>query len=366
MKHLGYFAVLLALTANVFSGGLLLLAAYSPYIDPRQHPLLSCFGLAFPVFALVNGCFLAFWLVLRRFRQALVPLAGFLLCLPQLRTYCPLNLHTDKLPEGSFKMLSYNVMSFGGMEKKDGHNPILDYLKDSRADILCLQEYATSPSAQSLTQEDVEQALKNYPYHHIHTAGEAKGSANKMACYSRFPILSAHTLRYRSSNNGSVAYEIKVGTDTLTLINNHLESNKLTREEKEMYESMLEDPQKENVKSGARQLVRKLAEATAIRAPQADSISVVVARSVHPHIVVCGDFNDSPISYVHRVIARDMDDAFTRSGRGLGISYNQNRFYFRIDNILVSPNLQSFNCTVDRSIKVSDHYPIWCHIAPRE
>ena len=53
------------------------------------------------------------------------------------------------------------------------------------------------------------------------------------------------------------------------------------------------------------------------------------------------------------------------SGKGLGISYNQNKFYFRIDNILISPNLKAYNCTVDRSIKASDHYPIWCYISKR-
>ena len=366
MKHLGYFVVFLILAANVLFTGLLLFAAYSPYINPELHPVQSCFGLTFPIFALVNGGFLIFWLIIQRFKQALVPLAGILLCFPQLHTYCPINWHTDNLPEGSFKVLSYNIMGFDGTMKKDGQNPILNYLKDSEADILCLQEYATSTAKKFLMQKDVEEALKDYPYHRIHTVGEGKGSTNKMACYSKFPILSAHTLKYKSDYNGSVVYEIKIGEDTLTLINNHLESNKLTKEDKVVYESMLKDPQKEKVKSGARLLVRKLAEASAIRAPQADSIANAIAHSKHPYIIVCGDFNDTPISYTHRVISQDMDDAFTQSGCGLGISYNQNKFYFRIDNILVSPNLQSFNCTVDRSIKESDHYPIWCYIAPRK
>ena len=30
--------------------------------------------------------------------------------------------------------------------------------------------------------------------------------------------------------------------------------------------------------------------------------------------------------------------------------------------ILISPNQKASNCTVDRSIKDSDHYPIWCYI----
>lgn len=82
-------------------------------------------------------------------------------------------------------------------------------------------------------------------------------------------------------------------------------------------------------------------------------------------MIVCGDFNDGSISYTHRVLTQELDDAFTQSGKGLGISYNQNKFYFRIDNILISPDLRAYNCTVDRSIKASDHYPIWCYISKR-
>ena len=185
---------------------------------------------------------------------------------------------------------------------------------------------------------------------------------NRIACYSRFPILSARVLDYASSYNGSVLYELKLNEDTITLINNHLESNKLTKADKDIYEEILKAPETEKVKSGARLLLHKLAEASAIRAPQADTIAREIASSRHPSVIVCGDFNDTPISYAHRVIAQNLDDAFTQSGRGLGISYNQNKFYFRIDNILISKNLRSYNCTVDRSIRESDHYPIWCYI----
>ena len=82
-------------------------------------------------------------------------------------------------------------------------------------------------------------------------------------------------------------------------------------------------------------------------------------------MIVCGDFNDSPISYAHRVIGKGLKDAFVESGNGFGISYNQNHFYFRIDNILLSKNLKSYRCTVDNTIKSSDHYPIWCYVAKK-
>ena len=168
--------------------------------------------------------------------------------------------------------------------------------------------------------------------------------------------------KYESTYNGSMQYTLKVNEDTITLINNHLESNKLTKEDKVIYEDMIKDPNAKKVKTGLRQLIKKLAEASAIRSSQADSVAVAIANSKYPTIITCGDFNDASISYTHRILTQQLDDAFTQSGRGLGISYNLNKFYFRIDNILISPNQKAYNCTVDRSIKDSDHYPIWCYI----
>lgn len=353
---------------GVFNGLFVLLlvaTAYSPYISPTLHPLRSCLGLAFPIFLLINICFLLFWLVIRQYKAALLPLAGFLLCWGAIRTYVPCNFHTDHLPEGSLKILSYNVMGFNLGKKVDGKSDILAYLRHSGADILCLQEFAAY-SSPYLTKTEIDKALSDYPYQRIDKVGNSAISTNNIACYSKYPILSARKLDYASDGNGSFVYELKVGKDTLALINNHLESNKLTAEDKQMYTGMLADPKKGKVKSGARLLWGKLAEASAIRAPQADAVAEAIRTSAHSKIIVCGDFNDTPISYARRVIGQDMNDAFTQSGKGLGISYNQNRFYFRIDHILVSKNLRTYNCTVDRSIKDSDHYPIWCYVVPKE
>lgn len=366
MKYLGNLLILATLLANLsFTGGMLL-TAYSPYIRPTVHPVESCMGLAFPIFAFINGVCLFFWLTIRKYRLSLLPLAGFLCCYPQIRASLPVNLRAGTPPEDCIKCLSYNIMGFNGATKGENGNSILNYLRESDADILCLQEYSVSTSSRFLTQKDVSEALASYPYHSICTIGDKPGGNNRIACYSRLPILSSRPVRYASQYNGSIVYEVKWGEDTLMLVNNHLESNKLTKEDKNIYEEMLKDPEKEKVKSGMRHLLSKLAEASAIRAPQADSIAQAIRTSRHPYTIVCGDFNDAPISYAHRVIADGLDDAFTQSGQGAGISYNQNKFYFRIDNILISRNLKSYNCTVDRNIKESDHYPIQCYIAKRK
>ena len=72
MKHFGNFVALLIVAVNALFTGLLLLVAYSPYIQPATHPVQSCLGLTFPVFALINGGFLIFWLVIQRYKTAAV------------------------------------------------------------------------------------------------------------------------------------------------------------------------------------------------------------------------------------------------------------------------------------------------------
>jgi len=162
--------------------------------------------------------------------------------------------------------------------------------------------------------------------------------------------------------NGTVAYELKVGNDTLLLVNNHLESNKLSIDDRTAYRDMIIAPKEDKVKTTSKLLIGKVADAVSIRASQADSVAKFIQDSKHKYVVVCGDFNDSSLSYAHRVIGKGLNDAFIDTGNGLGVSYNRYGFYFRIDHIMASENLDLFNCTVDNSIKTSDHYPIWCYI----
>ena len=358
MKYIGRLLGWILLGMNGMVCLLLLFSAYSPYISPQAHPFLSCAGLAFPLFLILNLLFLLFWLIVYR-KYMLVPILGFLCCWQPIRTYFPLNLSADEKPEHTLKFLSYNTMAFGNRaaHTKEKPNEVLEYLANSGADIICLQEHVWG---ERLKKKDVDYALRGYKYKHHHSF--ARG-LNGLGVYSRYPILSAVPVKYKSRGNASIAYCIKVGEDTLMVVNNHLESFRIEDTDVEVYHEMMDAPNKENLSSGFKQLVRKLALPAAVRAKQADAVAEVVRNFEGKGVIVCGDFNDSPISYSHHTIGRNLNDAFVESGNGLGISYHENRFYFRIDHILLSNNLRSYQCTVDRSVKASDHYPIWCHIA---
>ncbi|NDW13546.1 endonuclease [Bacteroides sp. 214] len=360
MKKIGNLALGIIFVVNILFVGGLLFAAFSPYINPVSFPILSCAGLTFPIFLTINCCFVLFWFILR-WKYAMLSVLAMLICCVQIKTYIPINFSSNKTPEGTIKLLSYNVMAFGDLKKTAGQNDILTYIKNSNADVICLQEFIVASNRKYLTRENINKELKNYPYRDEVKLGEA--NTNGLAFYSKFPILSSRRINYESEHNGSIVYEIKVGNDTIVVINNHLESNKLSNEDKGIYKELITSPETAQMKQGAMRLLKKLGEAAVIRSKQADAIAKEIANSPHKTVICCGDFNESPISYSHRVISENLTDAFVQSGTGLGISYNRGGFYFRIDNILISKNLKSYSCTVDRSIKTSDHYPMWCYIS---
>ena len=77
-------------------------------------------------------------------------------------------------------------------------------------------------------------------------------------------------------------------------------------------------------------------------------------------IILCGDFNDTPLSYAYRTVCGSLSDAYAEAGVGPGISYNRSIFRFRIDHLLHSSDMRAYCATVDNRVRLSDHYPLWC------
>ena len=361
MRKITSFLAYSLLLINAVLAVLFLLSAYSSYINPAKHPLLSCIGLPFPILLAIMCLSFIFWLFIKA-RFSLLPLLALLAATPQIMTYAPVNSNSDIPQNYPIKVLSYNAMSLAGVYNNPAGNPMLSYIIKSKANIACIQEYNSSVAGRGENKKQQNQLYKLYPYHLATKIGKQDG-ANGMAIFSTYPILSSRKIAIDSQYNGAMIYKLSIGADTLYVINCHLESNKLVLEDKVIYEEMLKDPNAEKFKDGLPHLVKKLGEAAAIRAQQANIISREIAQvPPNSYVLVCGDFNDTPISYTHRVISQNMKDAFVESGNGLGISYNQHKLYFRIDHILTSKNISSYDCEVDRSIKDSDHYPISCVI----
>jgi endonuclease/exonuclease/phosphatase family metal-dependent hydrolase len=102
----------------------------------------------------------------------------------------------------------------------------------------------------------------------------------------------------------------------------------------------------------------RLKDAFIRRAKQANILSKKITATPYPTIV-CGDFNDTPVSYTYHKIKGNLNDAFMEAGSGIGNTYVGNFPSYRIDYFLYSNDFKVKNYKVPH-IKLSDHYPIVC------
>ena len=100
------------------------------------------------------------------------------------------------------------------------------------------------------------------------------------------------------------------------------------------------------------------------RAKQVRKIRKYLDESPY-HVLLCGDFNDTPASFSYEQLSDNLHDAFVNSGKGIGRTYVGKLPSFRIDYIFYSEGFESLNFeTMD--FRHSDHLPITCDLVKKE
>ena len=353
----------LIVTINLGFSFLFVVSSFSDSVSPNQSMLFSYMGLLFPFFFVINFCFVLYWLIARKWMMLFVITCSFFICWQPVTRYLPFHpFQAESTQKNAIKVLTYNVMAFGYKDHtKEDPNPILQYIIDSGADIVCLQEYFIANNPNFLTQQKIEKALNMYPYNHTIPLVKKRNYTIGLAIYSKYPILSSRKIRYDSAFNGSTVHEIEVNGEKVCVINNHLESFKLTTEDRSNYAEFVNHINMNMFDELRETVQQKLGTAFLIRAEQAEIVAEEIQKLNAKYLIVCGDYNDTPISYAYRVIKSSMGDAFAEAGTGLGMTYNQHYFWFRIDHIIHSTNIKTCKAKIDK-IPLSDHYPVWCDL----
>lgn len=339
--------------ANIVTVIIMLLIGYSDRLTPTHTSLVVNAGLAYPVFLIINLLFLVFWTI-AKIRWVIIPLLGFVFGYLPTRTYCPINFGCDTA-KANIKVLSYNVWLYGNDINTDEENPIVKYIAQQNADIVCLQEAETN----NKKQQDIEKYL--FPIYHHHVELKKGALASKLAFFSKFPIVKTEIIDFESENNMAAAAWLDINGDTTIVINAHLETTSMDPDDKANFKHIVKgDYPVDRAENTSKIIYAKLKEATIKRAPQAENIAKFISQHNDKPILCCGDFNDGPNSYAHHTIANKLNDCYIASGNGPGISYHKSGFYVRIDNILCSDHFEPLKCLVDNKIAASDHYPIIC------
>ena len=340
------FFVNLLLGANLFTLVLLWVCCATTWIDPSLHPSVSMVGLGFPVFIILNLIFIPLWLLFQA-RMVIVPIVGMALCGSYILDYCP--LHFDSSDESDITVMTWNCHDMQ-LYQPDSIEYATGYIAESGADIICLQEYNFNDGKYKALNE----TMLEKGYHLEHKTGG-------LAIMSRFPILSCEVIDMESvTTNGAFLADVQLPDgDTLSVFCVHLECIHLSLDDKNEYGASLRSGESERMKDEAHYLQGKLSDAAKVRALQVNELverldSLPQSRSV----LVCGDFNDTPISYAYQHVARRLQNAYRQGGQGIGLSFRERLFPVRIDHIFHTKDYTCTSARVDNSISASDHYPV--------
>ena len=350
-------ARILLLVGTLLVSGAYLLGAYSGYIPPVRWIIPAFLGLFFPALLVAQIGVTIFWLLAWDKRRLLLVAVVWLISLPQLLVYFPISRAEKSLgtEEESLRILSYNVCAFGFKpHTKTSPNATLQYIKSSGADIVCIQEAMLNqnPWAGVVSKTLRSYLDEDYPY--INVIRVNRGGST-LALLSKFPIKEAKEIPLPSWVNGAVAYKVDIrGKETL-VINVHLESFRLRRVDGEDYLRLAKDGDAIRLKDALR---AKLSPTFRSHNIQANIIHDLIQSYGSGRVIVCGDFNDTPLSYARYTIGEGLEDAFVSKGNGLGITFHTRPFFVRIDHILFGPAFRALRCEVDKTASESDHYPI--------
>jgi len=311
--------------------------------------------------------FLVFWTLVRS-KWAFLSLGLLILGWFQINAFYAFNLShkfVDQKQEGAIRVISWNVHYLDQMYRPDQQeqsqrDPIINFLKQQGADVICLQEFFESDKPQYAANiEFMKKELKT-PYHYFVDDYRQSRKLYEVGpvIFSRFPIL--ETGRHEYVHNSLKAVEslisadLLVNGDTIRVYTTHLQSVLFRKKELRDLEKIknVED----SLLFASRSIIIKLKQAYAFRGGQAELVRKELDACDHP-LLICGDFNDVPNSYTYFHIKGPLQDAFLRRGFGIGRTFTSLSPTLRIDYMLASMDFRVLQCK-KVELPYSDHYPV--------
>jgi len=258
----------------------------------------------------------------------------------------------DEVPEGKpFQILTYNVgkmeLSMDRQDKQANIVRVEDFLKQEDPDIVCLQEFSASD------RETYDRFLGVFPYRYQYFVSTKPLYGNTIL--SKHPILEGGHLKFEKSSNMCIWADLEVEGEIIRVYNCHLQSNSIS------FTNLIQRlATKGELSSEVREVHEKLKGSNKIRAQQVEEILAHCGECEYPAII-CGDFNDTPVSYTYHMLRKGRKDSFAEAGKGFGASYAYLWPLLRIDYVLFPKEMAAYDNVIKR-VDYSDHYPVSTYI----
>lgn len=334
-----------------------LLLYFLLYKLPSEHWSVALLLLSLPVAWVFNIGFILIWLLGRSWRTLLpvfTLLAGFLFWQRTLVYNIPKSPAAGQNP---LKVLSFNVTAFdldaywSRRQQSAQSREIIDWVVAQEAPIKCFQEFYNNPHIPGYRViPKLRAAGYTYFASLVSEDSTRKGSFTGVAIFSRYPILGQGGESFRHLNGVQWA-DIKIGTDTIRIINVHLHSMGIR------VRKVLVQKEMAGVKSQTRGILSSLKEGFVERQKQVRIVERYIAESPYP-VLLTGDFNETPYSIVYERLRRKLRNAYEDGGRGFQFTLNRAPRFIRIDNQFYQSGFNVLDFVTYRNVHFSDHFPI--------
>lgn len=339
-------ALLFRLTI-IIAAASLIISYCSVYINPSLTSVPLFFGLYLIPLVIINIAILITGLI----RRSGAVWITFFALVPSL-LFADMFVRWGEPRKGaeglSLKICTYNVGTFSqGHNKNAAHNlsGVKEFLNQNNPDILCIQEFYVKDTS------EIEGMFPGYTHYHHMLFNTKKGSKFGNITFSKYPILNRNHILFPGGTNHCIYSDIDIHGRVIRIYNTHLESHSIsfTALIKKLRESR-------NVTEEIYEVHGKMAGTFKKRAAQVDTIVNHIKESPFPS-VICGDLNDTPMSYTYYKLTSDNKDTFRQSGKGFGATYSMFWPLLRIDYILYPEPIWSLSHKTPR-IGYSDHFPV--------
>lgn len=327
--------------------------------SPSQNSWIQAFGLVFPILFMVNLIFLLYW-ALTKSKLLLFPLMIILFGFNNVFDNFQISLfnQTDKQAR-QIKVLSYNVQNFG--EQKNDRSAaavksgIINFLLEQDADIVCIQEYRSTSNRLYEPLKEIRDTLNAHTYYYESYFNPKYNQLSGLVTFSKYEAVNKGKLKFPGSRTFGIYTDVVIDRDTARIFNIHLASIKLVPGDLDFVASP-EAGNGEDMKSHSSEIYHKLLQAFDLREKQLKYLIKEIKSTKHD-IILCGDFNDTPSSWVYNQLDDYLNDTFVKIGTGVGRTYAGPIPFLRIDYILTAKkfNTRGF---ARHNLKLSDHYPV--------
>ncbi|MDY6372235.1 MAG: endonuclease/exonuclease/phosphatase family protein [Bacteroidales bacterium] len=344
------------LTLNLLAAVGLLLTTLAGSIAPSRSVLPSVAAYAYLPMLALNLVFLLGWLLAGKWPflistaaiAARFSVLGLFFQIGGTSKVPPLEEHPDRLV-----LLTYNLHNFAGPEFEGKFSDslaclFLDLVREYQPDVLCLQEYTESRTC------SVTDSLQLLGYNH-HIGSRNNGDRPRgTAIFSRLPITYVKAI-----DRQKVMVEILHAERPLRLCNVHMDSYAFTSTDHEEIAQM----RRGHIDSTSTRTFRK-AKQTVLRHEEEwdEQLRPIVSECTVP-LIVCGDMNDIPSSWLYSRLSDHLADTYCDRGLGFSTTYHGGFPQFRIDMVFRSDHLRTLSYRRLRT-RISDHYPVLVSLEP--